>query len=217
MLHTIKKKMGLFLLSALTSLLMAGWFSPILSRAVAALPFSPVVGQAFSQNTADFALATALEANVTRARSVLLTQGAAPSDLMTYVAVMNGANVVPKSANTLARGAVGAVLSGDRLVVRGSFGHLSSPLRDYATDPVDPPNPSITSAFHIHQGDPSENGPFQYALDVMIDAPGRGGSAMGEYTLTAEQVQALAAGRLYVDLHTTQNRGGELRAILMPY
>ena len=118
---------------------------------------------------------------------------------------------------TPARGAVGAVLSGNRLVVRGSFKMLTSDMRDYATDPVNPPNPSITSAFHIHQGTPMENGPFQYALDVTLDDTERSGSAMGEYTLTEEQMRALADNRLYVDIHTTENRGGELRGTLMPY
>ncbi|MGB3790205.1 MAG: CHRD domain-containing protein [Phormidesmis sp.] len=131
---------------------------------------------------------------------------------------MTESNVVASSLkNTPARGAVGAVLSGNRLIVRGSFKMLSSDMRNYATDPVNPPNADITSAFHIHQGTPMENGPFQYALNVMLDDDGRSGSAMGEYTLTEEQMQALASNQLYVDIHTTKNRGGELRGTLMPY
>ena len=136
--------------------------------------------------------------------------------MTSYVAVLSKHNVVPTAPMTSARGAVGAVLVGDRLVVRGSFADLSSAMRDYRTDPVNPPNANITSAFHIHQGDASENGPFQYALDVMMDDTGHGGNAMGEYMLTNEQLQALADGKLYVDLHTTVNRGGELRGLLMP-
>ncbi|WP_228024762.1 CHRD domain-containing protein [cf. Phormidesmis sp. LEGE 11477] len=131
---------------------------------------------------------------------------------------MRESNVVGSSPmNTPARGAVGAVLSGNRLIVRGSFKMLSSDMRDYASDPVNPPNSNITSAFHIHQGSSMENGPFQYALNVMLDDTGHGGSAMGEFTLTPEQMQALADNRLYVDIHTTKNRGGELRGTLMPY
>ena len=135
----------------------------------------------------------------------------------TYVALMSEDNVVPADPKTFARGTVGAVVSGNRMIVRGSFKTLTSAPRDYATDPVNPPNNSITLAFHSHQGTPMESGPFQYALDVMLDETGRGGLAMGEYTLTSEQLQALADGRLYVDIHTTKNRGGELRGILMPY
>ncbi|NMF85393.1 CHRD domain-containing protein [Nodosilinea sp. P-1105] len=38
----------------------------------------------------------------------------------------------------------------------------------------------------------------------------------GEYTLTPEQIQALNNGMVYLDVHTTRYRGGELRGILMP-
>jgi CHRD domain len=106
-----------------------------------------------------------------------------------------------------------AVLVGDRLVMRGDFSRLSSPLRDYATDPVTPPNPNITSAVHIHQGDTAQNGPFQYALTVMLDNTGLDGRFAGDYTLTSAQLQALSDGNLYVDIHTSQNRAGELRGI----
>lgn len=175
------------------------------------------MGHAFQANTSDVFLGEALNSNLQQAQSVLMAQGAASTSLMSYVAVMSEENVVPNSPDTLARGAVGAVLSDNRLIVRGSFKNLSSPMRSYESDPVSPPNPSITSAFHIHQGSPDENGPFQYALDVISDPMGREGSAAGEYTLTPEQLDALSNNRLYVDLHTTRNRGGELRAILMPY
>lgn len=157
-----------------------------------------------------------LTTNLREAESVLLAQGMAMDSMTTYVAILSKNNVVPTMPMTGARATVGAVLVGDRLVVRGSFSNLSSAMRDYATDPVDPPNPNITSAFHIHRGEPTANGPFQYALQVMMDDTGRGGMAMGEYTLTPEQLQALSAGQLYLDLHTTQNRAGELRGILMP-
>lgn len=172
----------------------------------------------FSKTTApsEFSLSTASQANLDAAKATLIAQGA--SRFTSYVALMDEDNVVPNSPKTdRPRGTVGAVLAGNRLVVRGSFKMLSSEMRDYATDPVNPPNTNITSAFHIHRGTPMENGPFQYALNVMTDDAGRSGSAMGEYTLTQEQLQALSDGQLYVDIHTTRNRGGELRGILMPY
>ncbi|NEQ32156.1 MAG: CHRD domain-containing protein [Leptolyngbya sp. SIO4C5] len=210
------KKIRFLLLGGLTCLclVVSGWLSPVLGRTVAAVPST--VSPVMQANMSDGFWGQAINSNLQQARSVLMAQGATDNSLMSYVAVMSEENVVPNSPDTLARGAVGAVLSGDRLVVRGSFNYLSSPMRNYATDPVSPPNPNITSAFHIHQGSPSENGPFQYALDVTLDTE-MSGSAMGEYTLTPEQLQALSSNRLYVDIHTTQNRGGELRAILMPY
>ncbi|MEB3214222.1 MAG: CHRD domain-containing protein [Leptolyngbyaceae bacterium] len=211
------KMMQFILLGTLSCVLLSGLFSPTCSQAIAA--FSSHIGSDASAQIAqkNSFLGQALTTNLQEAQDILLAQNPG-STLQSYVAVMSDDNVVPNSPDTGARGAVGAVLSSDnRFIVRGSFGNLTSPMRDYATDPVNPPNTNITSAFHIHQGVPTENGPFQYALDVTLDSTGRGGSAAGEYTLTPEQLQALADGRLYVDIHTTENRGGELRAILMPY
>ena len=215
--RNLSKTMRLLLVSTLTCLFLIGVFSPTWGRAVAALSSPSSTNPALQMAEADRFLGQALTANLQQAQTTLLAQGASGTMLQSYVAAMSENNVVSNDPKTMARGAVGAALSGNRLIVRGSFKNLTSPPRDYATDPVNPPNTSITSAFHIHQGTPNENGPFQYALDVMLDETGRGGSAMGEYMLTPEQLQALADGRLYVDIHTTQNRGGELRAILMPY
>lgn len=203
--YKITKTMRFFLASMLVCLSLIGLFGSNQSKAAT----SSMSSAANFLGQADVA--------VQQAQSVLIAQGASSRSLMSYVAVMSEDNVVASDPETMARGAVGAVMSGDRLIVRGRFKNLSSPPRNYTTDPVDPPNTSITSAFHIHQGSPSENGPFQYALDVTLEDDNRGGSAMGEYTLTPEQMQALETGRLYVDIHTTQNRGGELRGILMPY
>lgn len=135
-------------------------------------------------------------------------------ELKRFAAILAGDNVYPNPASTQASGVVGAALNGNRLIVRGGFRGLSSPLRDYATDPATPPNPNITSAVHIHRGTPTQNGPFQYALQVQLDPDGLGGTVKGEYTLTDEQLQALNGGGLYVDLHTKGSRAGELRGIL---
>jgi len=204
--YKIRKKAQFLLICGLVCLSLVGLFAPNRNAAVAALTASSVdnfLGQA--------------DVVIQEAQSQLIAQGASSSSLMSYVAVMSENNVVPGDPKTSARGAVGAVMSGNRLIVRGRFRDLSSNPRNYATDPVSPPNNNITSAFHIHQGMPTENGPFQYALNVDLNDQNRGGSAMGEYTLTPEQSQALASGRLYVDIHTTKNRGGEIRGTLMPY
>ncbi len=205
------------LMAVCSCLLVIGLYSPAFGRVVAQLPMPTAqLDMAGLSASAYGSLGTEIDTNLRAARSALLAQGTTTGSTVTYVAVLNPKNVVPTAPMAQARGAVGAALSGNRLVVRGSFGNLTSPLRDYATDPVNPPNPNITSAFHLHQGGPGENGPFQYALEVMVDGTGHGGQARGEYTLTAEQLQALNNGMLYVDLHTTRNRGGELRGILMP-
>ncbi|MBD2189841.1 CHRD domain-containing protein [Pseudanabaena mucicola] len=131
-----------------------------------------------------------------------------------FAAILSGDEIYPKSVDTKAAGVVGAALSGNRLIVRGGFRDLSAPLRDYATDPLDPPNPNITSGVHIHRGMPTQNGPFQYALQVAINPDGLSGNVKGEYTLNDEQLQALNSGSLYVDIHTKGFRAGELRGVL---
>jgi hypothetical protein len=153
-----------------------------------------------------------------QAESILLAeQGTAIAqgfELTRFSAVLSADDVFPNPASTIASGAVGAALNGNRLIVRGGFRDLSSPLRDYAIDSVNPPNPNITSAVHIHKGTSAQNGPFQYALQVELDASGLSGSLKGEFSLTDEQLQALKSGGLYVDLHTKGFRAGELRGIL---
>jgi len=131
-----------------------------------------------------------------------------------FASILSGDEIFPSPVSTNAAGVVGAALSGNRLIVRGGFYSLSSPLRDYATDPLVPPNPNITSGVHIHRGAANANGPFQYALQVQVNADGVSGKVKGEYTLTDEQLQALNSGGLYVDLHTKSNRAGELRGVL---
>lgn len=219
LIKTLPKALQRLLLGTVSCFLLSGLASPMIGKAVAAIPLHATVNPAAQVIAADRFLGDTLTASLQEAQTTLLAQGSSSSSGMrSYVAVMSEENVVPNSPNTRARGAAGAVLSSDnRLVIRGRFKDLSSQMRDYATDPVNPPNTSITSAFHIHQGDPNENGPFQYALDVTLDGNGRDGSAAGEYQLTPQQAQALMDGRLYVDIHTTKNRGGEMRAVLMPY
>lgn len=211
--YNLKIRLKSLFLGILSCLLVLGFYSPVLGG-VAPQVTPSQMAQDVDLSDLNKAIATQLQT----AKSALLAQNPEMSTtgLKSYVAVMSPANVVPAAPRTNARGVVGAVLSGDRLIVRGSFRELSSGLRDYTVDPVSPPNPNITSAFHIHRGMPSENGPFQYALTIMLDEMGRGGSAMGEYTLTTEQLEALNNGMLYVDLHTTRNRAGELRAVLAP-
>ena len=153
-----------------------------------------------------------------QAESVLIAQASMSSQgssLKRFVAVLSSNDVVPTpSMETFATGAVGAALNGNRLVVRGDFRGLSSPLRDYATDPVSPPNPNITSGIHMHRGTPKENGPFQNTLEVQAEPNGLNGRVKGEFTLTDEQLQALNNGTLYIDIHTKSFRAGELRGVL---
>lgn len=209
----IKRTLQRFCLGVMTCIVLVGLSAvPSLSRTTSL--------EAAPTSTPKTAINYHLMADLRAAESVLTAQdmpeATSPRMMQRYAAILLTANVVPNSPSSEAIGVAGAVLVGDRLVVRGDFGELSSGLRNYETDPVTPPNPNITSAVHIHRGEPSQNGPFQYALSVDLNDTGMGGRFSGEYTLTAEQLQALSDGQLYVDIHTTRNRAGELRGIFRP-
>jgi hypothetical protein len=132
-----------------------------------------------------------------------------------YLLTLNPDQVMPKAPSSTAKGEAMAKLKGNRLTIKGEVQDLSSPLRDYTTDPANPPNPSITSGVHVHRGERMENGPFQFALGVKVRDSGSL-RFRGEYTLSEEQLQALKSGGLYVDVHTQQNRTGELRGVFQP-
>ena len=65
---------------------------------------------------------------------------------------------------------------------------------------------------HIHQGAKGQNGPVIVPLtksgDTYTVPEGR--------KLTQPQMDALKAGNLYVNVHSPQNKGGEVRAQLQP-
>ena len=65
---------------------------------------------------------------------------------------------------------------------------------------------------HIHSGAKGQNGPVAIPLtkegDTYSVPPGR--------KLSAEQMKAWKEGRLYVNVHTNQNKGGEVRGQITP-
>jgi len=68
-------------------------------------------------------------------------------------------------------------------------------------------------AAHIHTGAPGVNGP------VIIPLTGSAGgvwSVPAGAKLTAEQLDAYKAGNLYVNVHTPEHKGGEIRTQLKP-
>ena len=211
-----------FFLGAITCVLIVGFSVPSLSKITSILSVPSGDAQSFSTSHSGQSaqvqnlINQQLMSNLQEAESVLMAQSTSGISLQRYGAILSNNNVVANAPSTSATGVAGAALVGERLVVRGDFSRLSSELRDYVADPVSPPNPNITSAVHIHRGEPTENGPFQYALTVTLRENQRSGRFAGDYTLTSEQLQALSDGKLYVDLHTKQQRAGELRGILRP-
>ncbi|HZD20279.1 MAG TPA: CHRD domain-containing protein [Burkholderiales bacterium] len=65
---------------------------------------------------------------------------------------------------------------------------------------------------HIHQGAKGANGP----VIVPLTKNGDTYSVPEGKKLSAAQLDALKAGNLYVNVHTNQHKGGEVRAQLQP-
>ena len=65
---------------------------------------------------------------------------------------------------------------------------------------------------HIHQGPKGQNGP----VIVPLTKNGDTYSVPDGKKLTDAQMQALKAGNLYVNVHSPQHKGGEVRAQLQP-
>lgn len=93
-------------------------------------------------------------------------------------------------------GEVNVTLRGDTLTVTGSFEGMSS---------------AATMA-HIHRGPKAQPGPVVLTLDVDKSSSG---DISGTLTLTPELIVALHAEGLYVQIHSENNPGGELRGWLL--
>jgi hypothetical protein len=67
---------------------------------------------------------------------------------------------------------------------------------------------------HIHEGKaPGENGPPIITLEKGADGSW---SVPKGSKLTDEQYEAYKAGKLYVNIHSAEHKGGEIRAPLKP-
>ena len=115
-----------------------------------------------------------------------------------FHANLSGANEVPP-VDTDASGRVVLVLEDDTIYYRLM-----------ASDIV-----SVTQA-HIHEGAPGVNGPVLHWLydPAGVNAPGGPLPVSGSFTVTQEVADDLMAGNLYVNVHTSDNSGGEIRGQL---
>ncbi|ARA94714.1 hypothetical protein AWN76_017175 [Rhodothermaceae bacterium RA] len=124
-----------------------------------------------------------------------------------YQAVLSSSNQVP-AIESGASGMVTATLDGMTLTISGSFSGLQSAL---ATE--------IAGGAHLHIGYAGQSGPVAFPLTVTADADARGGTlapADNTFELTPEQIAALEARRIYVNIHSMDHPGGELRGQLIP-
>lgn len=106
--------------------------------------------------------------------------------------------VDPATARTMSgSGEARATLTGHSLVITGTFEGLSSP----------------ATVAHIHRAPPARRGPVAFTVEVTTAASGE---VSGSLELDDAQIQALRHSEYYVQIHTENNAGGEIRGWLMP-
>ncbi len=130
-----------------------------------------------------------------------------PEETEEFVAMLAGSNEVLPVATT-ASGTVTASLSGNKLTLNGAYNKLLAPV-DF----------SIAQGAHIHRGFAGQNGPIEIILTVTENEDQSGGTlelASNTFELTNEQVELLHKRQLYINIHTTQFGGGEIRGQLLP-
>jgi hypothetical protein len=101
--------------------------------------------------------------------------------------------VTPQTVSTITgEGEVILTLSGNTLSIQGNFAGMNS----------------VATMAHIHNAPPAQIGPVAHRLEVgSVTA----GNLSGELQLTDQQVEALRANALYIQIHTETNPAGELR------
>lgn len=121
-----------------------------------------------------------------------------------FEVTLSGDNEVPP-VTTSATGSATVALMGDSMTINGDFSDLSSPVVEVAGSPA-----------HIHLGAAGENGDVIFPLNVSVDEGQTSGIFSLSTTLTQDQIDAFNAGNLYVNIHTEENQGGELRGQITP-
>lgn len=125
-----------------------------------------------------------------------------------YWANLFGNNEVP-AIMTEAYGALAFTVTGDQLVATGTFSNLSSALAS-----------QIAGGVHLHIASAGSNGDVAIILNPTVEADGLSGTFLATnntFTLTSEQQTALESGNMYVNIHSANFQGGELRGqVLAP-
>ncbi len=133
---------------------------------------------------------------MTFALFILSSSYAAAQDMNALHGRLSPMPVTSATVKTITgQGQVTAKLNGTTLTIEGQFEGMSS---------------SATMA-HIHLGPKAVPGPVILRLDV---SAGSSGTISGSLTLSPEQVRALHAESLYVQIHSETNPEGELRGWL---
>lgn len=126
---------------------------------------------------------------------------------VSFEAVLSGLNESSCPVTTTGTGMVSALLLGNVLTVSGSFSSLSS---DF--------DANIGGGAHLHLGLAGMSGDVIFSLTTDVDADLRGGTFNEEdnaFTLDDDQLAALGARGIYINIHTTDFGSGELRGQLV--
>ena len=93
-----------------------------------------------------------------------------------------------------------ARLTGRVLAITGTFEGLTSP----------------ATVAHIHQAPPARRGPVAFTIEISSTSLATSGELSGTLELTDAQIRALRNSEYYVQIHTENNTGGEIRGWLIP-
>ena len=116
----------------------------------------------------------------------------------TYKARLSPVPVVAYTPTVTGSGSVTATVTGTKLTIAGTFQGLNTP----------------ATVAHLHKSPkPGIRGPMLFDLTVTSSTSGTIG---GTFDLTAAQVQELAQGRYYVQLHSEKAPEGNLWGWLLP-
>ena len=109
--------------------------------------------------------------------------------------------VDPATAPTMSgSGEAHATLTGRTLAITGTVEGLSSP----------------ATVAHIHQAPPARRGPVAFTIEVSSTTVATSGELSGTLELTDGQIRTLRNSEYYVQIHTENHTGGEIRGWLMP-
>jgi hypothetical protein len=132
------------------------------------------------------------------------------SSVTTFKATLNGASQVPP-VTTSATGTVTASLNGSILTLTGTYSGLSGvPLQAHIHGPTSASvqNAPVLCNLYTTDGVPGVG-------SGSISSSGASTTPCSAFALTADQITALNAGNLYVNLHTDANKNGEIRGALI--
>lgn len=120
---------------------------------------------------------------------------------------LSGSNEVPP-VTSFARGKIALWLIGNTLTASGSFSGLESDV-----------NVDLAGGAHIHLGMAGRNGSIAFPLNIDIGDDNRSATidpANNSFQVSGDTLMALMGRALYINVHSLDHAGGELRGQILP-